>query len=578
MLKRSFSCLVTVVALAALSPFAQAQTADEEEDRSLMDFINAMEASGPEAAKATEKGPLTDLVQMRQLEFGTNEHRLTPVHKEYLDSIAGHLLRAPGLNVYVQGHTDNVGNSITNQKLSQLRAASVKEYLVLKGFPAENIESEGFGETRPLPSALENATEEQRKLNRRVELLVLQDMVISRKKSGDVKKADERGEFEIRTKDGQTIRSKDVVISEDGQDVSYYDPNDKVMKRLRAVDLDRVITPEGEAVRLAEVATEINKENTKRVAEEEVLQQKYDAAIKAADAAFTAGNYDEAERLYREARSYRPRDPYAKERLVLITKERNAPSPPGPPPPPSEPKTFWGKMKGRFEESFVFLGFGLQPLREGAGFEVRDDSGIERIDHDRGDGIIPVAPSALIGYEWENNKRQRSFYFRTMYEFMIMKQQVHKASFGAGYAFHDRFRAGVDVFMAWGSRKIDPRIIPSYQTWQFNGVEFGPGEIDVKYRQFFMGFAPNASMGFFVSPRIFGRVSAGVNLHLGRSTSYSVKLEGTDPQGNEVSTRLYSSDGGQYYSYYYTYPQLYPRTGNLIYVLGPFINFQFVFQ
>ena len=542
-----------------------------------MEFINAMEASGPEAAKTTEKGPLTDLVQMRQLEFGTNEHRLTAVHKEYLDSIAGHLLRAPGLNVYVQGHTDNVGNSITNQKLSQLRAASVKDYLVLKGFPRENIESEGFGETRPLPTALENATEEQRRLNRRVELLVLQDMVISRKKSGDLQKPDERGEFEIRTKDGQTIRSKDVVISQDGKEVSYYDPNDKAMKRLRAVDLDRVITPEGEAVRLAEVATEINKENTKRIAEDEVLQQKYDAAIKAADAAFSAGNYEEAERLYREARSYRPRDAYAKERLVLSTQRRAAPPVVEAPPPPA-PKTFWGKMKGRFEESFVFVGVGFQPLREGVGFEVRDDFGIERIDHDRGDGIIPVAPSALIGYEWENNKRQKSFYFRTMYEFMIMKQQVHKGSFGVGYAFHDRFRAGVDVYMAWGSRKVDPRVIPSYQTWVFNGVEFGPGEIDVKYRQFFMGFAPNASMGFFFSPKVFGRVSAGVNLHLGRSTSYSVKLEGTDPEGNEVSTRLYSSDSGQYYSYYYAYPQLYPRTGNLVYLLGPFINFQFVFQ
>lgn len=528
-----------------------------------MDFINAMEASGPEAAKATEKGPLTDLVQMRQLEFGTNEHRLTPVHKEYLDSIAGHLLRAPGLNVYVQGHTDNVGNSITNQKLSQLRAASVKEYLVLKGFPAENIESEGFGETRPLPSALENATEEQRRLNRRVELLVLQDMVVSRKKSGDVKKPDERGEFEIRTKDGQTIRSKDVVISQDGKEVSYYDPNDKAMKRLRAVDLDRVITPEGEAVRLAEVATEISKENTKRVAEEEVLQQKYDAAIQAADAAFAAGQFEEAERLYREARSYRPRDPYAKQRLVLSAQRRNAPPAVEVPPPPPERRTFLGG----FEESIFFVGAGFQPLlRKAEFFSIEDDLGDTRLGYGFGQDLAPLSFSVLGGYEWERDNRSgRSLYFRLMYEYVFGNAQMHKPTFGVGYAINDRFRAGVDFFVGWGSGRIgEDELVGSAV---INGTTFGEGRVEASFRQVSTAFVPNLSYGFFLTPKVFTRAMAGFNLTRSTLRSYSVKLSGTDPDGGKAETRMQSDDAN-----------LRPNASELLNVAGPCINFQFVFQ
>lgn len=560
--------------------YSSMSLAQEEEERSLMDMINAMERSvPPEAVPGATMDLSNDIFSMRQLEFETGKHALTPVHMEYLDSIAGHLLRAPSLIVYVQGHTDNVGNSITNQSLSQMRAKEVRAYLVKKGYPEENIESEGFGETRPLPQAKDNATDEERRLNRRVELLVLHDMEIKRGATAekDEPKPAENGDFEIHTKDGRTIRSKDVVISEDGKEVSYYDPNDKAMKRLRAVDLDRVITPEGEAVRLAEVSTEIAKENTKRIAEDEILQQKYEAAIKAADEAYATGNYDEAERRYREARSYRPRDPYAKERLAVIVGKRGGAAVAPPPAAPAEekPKTFWGKMKGRFEESFVFVGFGMQTLFEPNGFEIRDDYGITRIDHNAGDRVFPLAFSGLAGYEWENNRSQRSLYLRLMYEFIIMSHQVHKGSFGFGYAFNDRFRAGVDVFLGSGSRKLRTREI-EYGSWLINGETFGPGEVEVSYRQFFVGLAPNASMGFFISPKVFGRVCAGFNIHPPNAPSYSVKLKGTDPDGGEVSTRVYSADDANYY--YDSDDQVYPDRARLVDLFGPFVNFQFVFQ
>jgi outer membrane protein OmpA-like peptidoglycan-associated protein len=78
----------------------------------------------------------------------------------------------PNMLVTVGGHTDSVGSDSYNQKLSQDRANSVKEYIVRQGINGSRIDAVGYGETRPIA---DNGTEEGRALNRRVEFLVRQD-------------------------------------------------------------------------------------------------------------------------------------------------------------------------------------------------------------------------------------------------------------------------------------------------------------------------------------------------------------------------------------------------------------------
>lgn len=74
------------------------------------------------------------------------------------------------LKIEIQGHTDNSGNKIENQKLSELRAKSVLEYLVLKGIDISRLESKGYGESKPVTS---NETIEGRKLNRRTTVKII---------------------------------------------------------------------------------------------------------------------------------------------------------------------------------------------------------------------------------------------------------------------------------------------------------------------------------------------------------------------------------------------------------------------
>jgi len=84
------------------------------------------------------------------------------------------LLAYPGLNIEVGGYTDNVGGDEMNQKLSENRASSVRDYLVQQGVVTKSVTSKGFGNTLPVATN-ENAAGRQQ--NRRVELVVSGDAI-----------------------------------------------------------------------------------------------------------------------------------------------------------------------------------------------------------------------------------------------------------------------------------------------------------------------------------------------------------------------------------------------------------------
>lgn len=72
------------------------------------------------------------------------------------------------VNIEVAGHTDSRGSEQYNMKLSQRRAETVRNYLISKGIAADRLTAKGYGEAQPIA---DNATEEGRFKNRRVELI-----------------------------------------------------------------------------------------------------------------------------------------------------------------------------------------------------------------------------------------------------------------------------------------------------------------------------------------------------------------------------------------------------------------------
>jgi outer membrane protein OmpA-like peptidoglycan-associated protein len=109
------------------------------------------------------------IVSMGDVLFDLEKYTLRPQAREKLAKLSGVLLGNAGLTLAVEGHTDSTGSDEYNQKLSENRAGTVRDYLIEQGVSAESITARGFGRTRPVAS---NASAEGRQKNRRVEIVV----------------------------------------------------------------------------------------------------------------------------------------------------------------------------------------------------------------------------------------------------------------------------------------------------------------------------------------------------------------------------------------------------------------------
>ncbi len=111
-------------------------------------------------------------IEFRSIEFATNDWDILPEMYADLDRLMNFLLDNPTFNLKIAGHTDQQGNAEANNKLSQQRATSIKEYLVNKGFiEPHRIQANGYGSSRPIIK--EEKSEEDSKLNRRVEFEII---------------------------------------------------------------------------------------------------------------------------------------------------------------------------------------------------------------------------------------------------------------------------------------------------------------------------------------------------------------------------------------------------------------------
>jgi len=114
------------------------------------------------------------IVNMSDVLFDTAKFSLRPAAREKLARVAGILEGHPGLRMQVEGYTDSVGGDDYNQKLSEDRATSVRDYLTGAGIPETSVTAKGFGKTEPVAS---NDTAAGRQQNRRVELVVSGDLI-----------------------------------------------------------------------------------------------------------------------------------------------------------------------------------------------------------------------------------------------------------------------------------------------------------------------------------------------------------------------------------------------------------------
>ncbi len=120
--------------------------------------------AGGAAAPSSVKQAIT--IQAEAL-FDFDKSVLKPDGKKSIDAAVAKMNQVDVQMVIATGHTDSVGTDAYNQKLSERRATTVKEYMVSKGIAAAKITTLGKGETQPVAT---NKTKEGRAKNRRVDI------------------------------------------------------------------------------------------------------------------------------------------------------------------------------------------------------------------------------------------------------------------------------------------------------------------------------------------------------------------------------------------------------------------------
>lgn len=103
-------------------------------------------------------------------EFGTAN--LKEESYPEIDNPILHLQEQNKAVIEISGHTDDVRSEEFNLKLSQQRASSVMDYIILKGIRSWRLKAKGYGEQVPISS---NDTEEGRFSNRRVQIKLLEE-------------------------------------------------------------------------------------------------------------------------------------------------------------------------------------------------------------------------------------------------------------------------------------------------------------------------------------------------------------------------------------------------------------------
>jgi type IX secretion system PorP/SprF family membrane protein len=108
----------------------------------------------------------------QSLEFEYDKSIIIKSSYGNLESLVNMMLIREDVKIKLSGHTDNQGTEAYNMRLSKNRVEAVKEFIVANGVDPARIQTEHFGESKPIA---DNSTEEGRRTNRRVEMTILNE-------------------------------------------------------------------------------------------------------------------------------------------------------------------------------------------------------------------------------------------------------------------------------------------------------------------------------------------------------------------------------------------------------------------
>ncbi len=130
--------------------------------------VAVVETVEPIPTAEVEPEPVAEAVRVElDVKFDFDRAEVKSGSYDDIRNLADFMKEYGQTSTVVEGHTDSVGTDAYNQRLSERRANAVRDVLVNQhGLDSRRIEAVGYGESRPVA---DNATEEGRAINRRVE-------------------------------------------------------------------------------------------------------------------------------------------------------------------------------------------------------------------------------------------------------------------------------------------------------------------------------------------------------------------------------------------------------------------------
>ena len=94
---------------------------------------------------------------LQGIQFETGSNRIRSASRVILGEVIAIMKENPAYQLNIGGHTDSIGSSDSNQRLSQKRADAVKKYLTDRGVEGNRVSSVGYGESQPIADNKYNA-------------------------------------------------------------------------------------------------------------------------------------------------------------------------------------------------------------------------------------------------------------------------------------------------------------------------------------------------------------------------------------------------------------------------------------
>ncbi|HZV71170.1 MAG TPA: OmpA family protein [Saprospiraceae bacterium] len=163
----------------------------------------------PEDKSGMETLTMNEPIRLNNIYYDFDDDKILTESEKDLTFLLGLMKQYPDMVIELSSHTDSRGNDNYNERLSQRRAQSAKNWLVSHGIKENRIEAVGYGENQILNDCINgiDCTEDEHRINRRTEF-----KIIAGPTTIEVKKSDLGDQKKSELKSGSTVLSSKATV------------------------------------------------------------------------------------------------------------------------------------------------------------------------------------------------------------------------------------------------------------------------------------------------------------------------------------------------------------------------------